>query len=178
MTQPIDPKVAEVFDDALFPFTTDLTIKPLDPPVIPEPPRVGAAGVGCRSCDQPDSAFIWHDDNWRLRPFKPTPLRGAVLLETRAHLDSFSGFPANLLRDFGPTVARIEAAILTIGDVARVHVNKWGDGGEHFHLWFLPRPLGALQLRGSPLPLWLDVLPPLPDGDVDRALQQIAAALR
>jgi hypothetical protein len=32
----------------------------------------------------------------------------------------------------------------------------------------MPRPLGALQLRGSMLPMWLDVLPDR-DDDIARA---------
>jgi diadenosine tetraphosphate (Ap4A) HIT family hydrolase len=177
MADNIDPKVQEVFDESIFPFTTDLTVKPLDPRVIPEPPRVGEGGVDCPSCTQPDTKYIWVDDDWRLRPFTPTPLRGLVLLETRAHVDSFADMPSPLLGDLGPLVARIERAILGIGDVGRVHVDRIGDGGAHFHLWFLPRPLGALQLRGSPLTLWLDVLPELPGDVVDAALDSIATAL-
>lgn len=36
------------------------------------------------------------------------------------------------------------------------------DGGAHLHVWLLARPAGLLQPRGSCLPDWLDVLPPLP----------------
>ncbi len=48
---------------------------------------------------------------------------------------------------------------------------------RHFHLWFFPRPLGQLQLRGSMLPVWLDVLPPLPADEKEAALTWVAAAL-
>ncbi|MDX6285882.1 MAG: hypothetical protein QOG53_1367 [Frankiales bacterium] len=177
MSQPIDPKVAEVFADPMFPFTTDRTIKPLDPPVVPEPARLGEGQVDCYACAQPDDLFIWTDDDWRLRAYTPTPIRGAVLLETREHHESVSDLPQQLMTELGPIIARIERAILGIGDVARVHLNRWGDGGEHFHLWFLPRPLGALQLRGSALTMWMDVLPPLPDEDVDAALAAIVKGL-
>jgi diadenosine tetraphosphate (Ap4A) HIT family hydrolase len=177
MTTP-DPRVVEVLEHDWFPFATDLTVKPLDPPVVPEPPRVGEGGVDCPACAAPDDDYIWTDDNWRVRAYLPTPIRGLVLLETRAHHDSVSDLPDQLLVDFGATVARVERAVLGIGDVGRVHINRWGDGGEHFHLWFMPRPLGALQMRGSPFPVWLDVLPELPDDVVDAALDAIVAALR
>ena len=50
-----------------------------------------------------------------------------------------------------------------------------GRGGAH--LWFFPRPLGQLQLRGSMLPVWLDVLAPV-DPEVEAAtLRRIASAL-
>ena len=42
------------------------------------------------------------------------------------------------------------------------HVNRWGDGGAHLHLWFFARPEGVLQLRGSSLSDWTDCLPPMP----------------
>jgi hypothetical protein len=48
-----------------------------------------------------------------------------------------------------------------VDGVARVHVNRWGDGSAHLHLWFLARPYGRLQLRGTFLSLWDDILPPI-----------------
>jgi hypothetical protein len=58
-----------------------------------------------------------------------------------------------------------------------VHLNRWSDGGAHLHWWFIARPVGLLQLRGSALPTWLDVLPPLP-ADVWRAdLDRVVAEL-
>src|SRR4030095_16702724 len=47
-----------------------------------------------------------------------------------------------------------ERAIRSLDGVARVHVNRWGDGSAHLHLWFLARPYGRLQLRGTFLSLW------------------------
>ncbi len=64
-----------------------------------------------------------------------------------------------------------------LGDVARVHVNRWGDGGAHFHLWFMPRPLGMLQLRGSMLPMWLELLPNLDEVTATEVLARIGAAM-
>jgi hypothetical protein len=42
----------------------------------------------------------------------------------------------------------------------------------------MPRPLGALQMRGSMLAVWMDVLPKVADDVADEALARIAAALR
>lgn len=71
----------------------------------------------------------------------------------------------------------MEKALLGLGDIARVHVNRWGDGGAHFHLWFMPRPLGMLQLRGSMLPMWLDLMPDVSPDDAAAALRGIASTL-
>ncbi len=38
---------------------------------------------------------------------------------------------------------RLERAIRSLDGVARVHVNRWGDGSAHLHLWFLARPYRA-----------------------------------
>ena len=40
----------------------------------------------------------------------------------------------------------------------------WGDGGEHFHMWFMARPARTQQLRGSFAAIWDDILPRTPDG--------------
>ena len=62
--------------------------------------------------------------------------------------------------------AGIERAILSLGDVGRVHLYRWGDGGAHFHVWFLPRPLGMLEAKNHMLPLWEDVLPNVSDEEL------------
>ena len=73
--------------------------------------------------------------------------------------------------------ARVERAILALGDVGRVHLYRWGDGGAHFHVWFMPRPLGMLEASGMMLPLWEDVLPNVTDEELADAAKRVAAAL-
>ncbi|HTY71248.1 MAG TPA: hypothetical protein VMI11_02370 [Actinomycetes bacterium] len=172
------PVPAELLDDPWFPFTGDVRVKALVDPVVPEPARHHEATEGCEQCSRPDEDFVWVDEHWRLAGHLPTELPGTVLLMTRAHHDSFADLPDELLAELGPLTARIERAVLSLGGVGRVHVCRWGDGGGHFHLWFLPRPLGALQLRGSMLPMWLDLMPKV-DEDVARAaLRRIADGLQ
>ncbi|TCC20461.1 hypothetical protein [Kribbella speibonae] len=74
-------------------------------------------------------------------------------------------------------VARIERAILGLGDIARVHVYRWGDGSAHFHVWFYPRPLGMLEARREMLPLWADLLPEAPKENVANAEAKIATSM-
>jgi diadenosine tetraphosphate (Ap4A) HIT family hydrolase len=169
--------IEEIVAQEIFPFTGDLQVKPLEPRVIPEPPRHDTDPAKCGSCSRPDSKFIWTDERWRVQALLPTPVPGVVLLHTRAHHDSFTDMSPDLLGEMGPMIARMERAVESIGEVGRVHLNRWGDGGAHLHLWFIPRPLGALQLRGSCLPMWFDVLPDL-DGEASEApLHMIAEAL-
>ncbi len=167
----------ELIADSWFPFAGDITVKPLDPPVVPEPARAGVDPAACGACARADDTYVWTDEHWRLIAEAPTQLCGVVLLETRGHYDSFVDFPPELLSGLGPVTARVERALLGLGDIARVHVNRWGDGGAHFHLWFLPRPLGMLQLRGSMLPLWLDFLPDLSAAEVKVTMREIGAAM-
>jgi diadenosine tetraphosphate (Ap4A) HIT family hydrolase len=167
----------ELEADALFPWLRDLSLKPIPPLEIPEPPRHGEAGADCDSCHRDDSDYLWCDDRWRLWPMTSFPLRGCVLLESRVHVDSFVDLPAALLADLGPVTARIERAVLSIGGVGRVHVARWGDGGAHFHLWFLPRPLGAMHMRGSGLVPWVEALDPPDNAVLSAAHEAIAAAM-
>jgi hypothetical protein len=74
-------------------------------------------------------------------------------------------------------IQRVSRAISALPDVGRVHVNRWGDGSEHFHIWFLARPLGMWQMRGAMLAVWDDLLPRVPPDEWRANLRQIAAAL-
>ena len=61
--------------------------------------------------------------------------------------------------------------------MARVHVNRWGDSSAHLHMWFLARPKGQLQLRGTFLSLWDGILPPVPEAQWRENLAMVAAWL-
>ncbi|MDX6297130.1 MAG: hypothetical protein QOI51_987 [Nocardioidaceae bacterium] len=102
---------------------------------------------------------------------------GVVWLASREHADSFSDLSPRAAEGFGGIAARVERAILGLGGFARVHLYRWGDGGSHFHVWFLPRPLGMLDASGMMLPLWEDVLPHVPDEELAAAAEKVAAAL-
>jgi diadenosine tetraphosphate (Ap4A) HIT family hydrolase len=145
---------------------------------IPEPPRRGEpGGPPCGICDQDVTSPVWSDDNWTLHPPVGGSLAGSVWLASRVHVDSFSDLPEPLAADFGPVAARVERAILSLGDFARVHLYRWGDGGAHFHVWFVPRPLGMVEASGMMLPLWEDVLPNVTDEELRSAAEQVAAAM-
>src|SRR5262245_2298893 len=85
-----------------------------------------------------------------------------LILESRSHLD-LGDLPNLLAAELGVMVVRLERAIRSLDGVAQVHVNRWGDGAAHLHLWFLARPFGQLQMRGTFLSLWDDILPPIPE---------------
>jgi len=92
-------------------------------------------------------------------------------------VDSFADLSDAAAEDFGRVAARVERAILSLGEVGRVHLYRWGDGGAHFHVWFLPRPLGMLEARGAMLPIWEEELPNVPDAELAAAAKRVAAAM-
>jgi diadenosine tetraphosphate (Ap4A) HIT family hydrolase len=154
-------------------------LQPLDPGprVIPEPPRRGeSGGPPCLVCQQDEG--IWSDEHWVLHNPAGTSLPGTVWLASRAHVDSFADLPADLAASFGDVVGRIERAVLGLGDIARVHLYRWGDGGAHFHVWFFPRPLGMLEATKFMLPLWEERLPPASAEAIAKAGEAIGASLR
>ena len=160
-----------------FPFEGDLRVKALEPIADTEPPRQGEEAGTCLACAAPDEAYIWVSERWRVRAMdRPTGLPMVLILESRSHLD-LGDLPNLLAAELGVMTVRLERAIRSLDGVARVHVNRWGDGSAHLHLWFLARPVGRLQLRGSFLSLWDDILPPIPESQWRENLALVAAWL-
>jgi diadenosine tetraphosphate (Ap4A) HIT family hydrolase len=160
-----------------FPFEGDLRLRKLDPPVENEPPRLGEDPSTCLTCSAPEDAYIWVSDRWRVRALeRPTGLPMVLILESRSHLD-LGDLPNLFAAELGVMIVRLERAMRSLDGVARVHVNRWGDGSAHLHLWFLARPQGRLQLRGTFLSLWDDILPPIPEDQWRENLALVAAWL-
>jgi hypothetical protein len=160
-----------------FPFEGELRIKKLADPVDVEPPRGGEDGGDCIACSTPDDAYIWVSERWRVRAMdRPTGLPIVLILECRSHFD-LGDLPNLLAAELGVMTVRLERAIRSLDGVARVHVNRWGDGSAHLHMWFLARPYGRLQLRGTFLSLWDDILPAIPEQQWRENLALVAAWL-
>lgn len=160
------------------PYCEPLTVREPGERVIPEPPRRGEPGADpCGICSGQATSAVWSNDNWSLHPPVGGSLVGAVWLATREHVDSFQDLPAPAAAEFGRVIANVERGILSLGGVARVHLYRWGDGGSHFHVWMLPRPLGMLEAAGMMLPLWEDVLPNVPDEELRAAAERVALAM-
>jgi len=142
-----------------------IPLKELSPPVAVEPPLHGAGGVNCSSCShEPDEWDVYEDDLWRVRALhQDMTFPGSAMLHSKRHANGIAELTPEEAAGFGPMCQRITQALLSreagapgFGDgrVGRVHMHFWGDGGEHFHLWFFPRPFGYLDLRGSFLVEW------------------------
>lgn len=160
-----------------FPFEGQLSLKHLKKPVPTEPLRQGEDPASCAACSSPDEAYIWASERWRVRATDVPPgLPMVLILESRSHLD-LGDLPNLLAAELGVMTVRLERAIRSLEGVARVHVNRWGDSSAHLHVWFLARPVGQLQLRGSFLWMWNDILPPISEGRWREDLALVAAWL-
>jgi hypothetical protein len=149
-----------------FPFRGALEGRPLEP-AVEEPAREGDDPDTCKACRGVDSDYIWVSDRWRVRTSDGhVGLPAVMVLESRSHLD-LGDLPNLLAAELGVMTVRLERAIRSLPGVARVHVNRWGDDSAHLQVWFFARPTGQLQLRGGFLPMWNELLPPMP-GDAMR----------
>jgi diadenosine tetraphosphate (Ap4A) HIT family hydrolase len=154
-----------------------MTPRALRPPVEREEPRFGEGGVDCRRCQAPDDEYVWTTDRWRLLPLGPTGLPVVLMLEPREHFSEPGDLPEELAAELGILLGRIERAIRSIGEIGRVHVCRWGDGGEHLHWWFMARPTRTPQLIGSFAAIWDDILPPVPEEIWRANVDAVVAAL-
>ena len=160
----------------IFPFEGDIRVRPLEAPVLPEPARHGEDAGSCRTCQAGTEDAVWADERWKLVPLGSPASIPIVLLFPLAHLDMADLDEAHA-HDLGPLMLRVEAALVSLGGVGRVHVYKVGDGATHLHVWFIARPEGLLQLRGSSLSDWSDCLPPMPDDEWADVMRDVAAAM-
>jgi len=170
--------IGNVVEDELFPFDGDISVKPLDPPRLPEPIRRGEPGGDpCPACGGSGEGVVWENDRWQvLVSAEPRSLPMVAILQPKAHHD-LEDLPSELAMELGTMIQRTSRAISRIEGIGRVHVNRWGDGSEHFHAWFLARPRGMWQMRGAMLAVWDDLLPRIPREEWNRNRQAVVEAM-
>lgn len=163
----------------IFPFEAEgLRVVPLQSPSLPEAPRQGEDGTACRSCADQGESEVWADDNWRLNRYREaTGVPLILMLLPKSHHDLID-LPDELASEFGRLIVHVARAIESLPHVARAHVSRYGDGGAHLHIFFIARPEGFAQLRGTCLALWDDLLPQGPldmrDADADSVARALA----
>jgi diadenosine tetraphosphate (Ap4A) HIT family hydrolase len=160
----------EVVDGAIAP-------KALAVPGVEEPRMGDEGGAPCDACAGFDpESIIWEDERWVLttRPASGLPL--VLVLSTREHEDA-GEIDDDLASEFGRISNRLVRIIESLPGIGRAHVNRWGDGSSHFHVWFFARPAGFSVIKGSYAVEWDEILPPV-DADVRRAdLHAVAVKL-
>jgi diadenosine tetraphosphate (Ap4A) HIT family hydrolase len=145
----------------IFPFERDgLQVAPLQPPQLPEPERPNSDPATCTECAHRDEG-VWRDEHWRLFCFAGVGTPLVLMLEPREHYD-LAELPDERAGELGVLTVHVARQIEALPHIARAHVMRIGDGGAHLHVWFVARPEGHGQLRGSLLTLWDDLLPEYP----------------
>jgi diadenosine tetraphosphate (Ap4A) HIT family hydrolase len=124
-----------------------------------------------------EDRVVWEDDFWILtRDEKPTGLPLVLTLWTREHLD-FGDLDDEMASQFGRISNRLVRIIQGLENIGRVHVNRWGDGSSHFHVWFFARTEGLASILGSYAVEWDEILPPGPEGVWRADLHAVATKL-
>ena len=160
------------------PYLEPLTPRPLADPVIPEPPRRGEpGGEECGICTHQATPAVWESEHFTMHPPVQGSLPGAVWLASKEHVDSFNDLLAGCGGRVRAVVARVEQAILALGDVGRVICTAGATGARTSTYGSCLGRSGMLQASGTMLPIWEDVLPNVPDEELAEAARQIAAAL-
>jgi diadenosine tetraphosphate (Ap4A) HIT family hydrolase len=155
------PPIADISSWDTFPFETDsLRTVPLADPVLPEPARADEDITQCETCARRDEG-IWQDEHWRLASSQGSGAPLVLMLFPLDHYD-LPTLPDERAAELGRLTAHLARAIESLPHIARAHVYRIGDGGAHLHVFFFARPEGLLQLRGSCLLLWDDLLPVVP----------------
>jgi hypothetical protein len=154
-----------------------VTMKVLEPMLVPEEPRGGALDrAQCHHC-KPSEHTIWADDTWHVNAgFMAMSIPFIAGFAPNEHC-TLGTAPMDVLASLGPLMQRLSAAVKAIPGVARAHFARWGDGSEHFHMWVLARPLGMMQGRGAMLAFWDDVLPEMPEELQAEHIRIVAEAL-
>jgi diadenosine tetraphosphate (Ap4A) HIT family hydrolase len=162
---------------ATWPFEGPVRARALAPPG-PEVQRDGESADTCSACAKPDSDYLWTNENWRLVAADPSGLPIVLMLEPRSHFDSPADLPDDLAREQGTMLGRVERAVLSVGEIGRVHIGRWGEGLAHLHWWFIARPAGFAQMASSMAEIWDEVLPPTPEAIWRDNVARVAAAMR
>jgi diadenosine tetraphosphate (Ap4A) HIT family hydrolase len=140
----------------------DLVPKVVQPPLEAEAPRRGEAADTCWCLDgtQPPPNVIWQNDRWYVTSSsEPTGMPLLLFLYPREHID-MDEMDDDLASEFGRITNWLHRIMAHLPHVGRVHVNRWGDGGHHMHVWFAARPDRIPGLMGSMAIEWNEMLPP------------------
>ncbi len=148
----------------VFPFEADsLRVRPLEEYADPEPDR-RKDPADCRLCQALACPELVLCEGEHLTVIRTggTSLVFTANVVSRAHapLDDLAD---DGLAELGLLVGHTYRALKQLPEVGNVHVNKWENGTGHLAVVLLARPQGVLQLRGSNLATWADMLPPVPE---------------
>ncbi len=145
-----------------------------------EPARSGESDEKpCAACTNGFAAerIVWENDAWVLTHHgAPSGLPIVLTLSSREHLD-LGTLDDDEASQLGRITNRLVRIIENLPEIGRVHVNRWGDGGSHFHQSFFARTARLTHVLGSPAMEWDDILPPVPEDIWRNDLSTVAEKL-
>ena len=172
------PPLGDMVGWEVFPFERDgLVPKPLGERVVPEPSRSRSTDA-CGTCKALAREDLVLHTGTRLAVIRPggTSLMFVANVVAREH-ERLDDLDEAADEELGRLVARTYRALCALPGVGNVQVSKWENGGGHLSVNVLARPLGVLELRGSNLPVWADMLPNIPQDEYDARADVVRAAL-
>ena len=162
----------------VFPFEAGcLVVKPLGEREVPEPDR-RKAPEDCKVCRVlgDDQLVLAEGDDLAVIRTGGTSLMFTANVVSKAHAPLDALDPA-AYAELGTWVGRTYTALKALPGVGNVHVNKWENGTGHLAVVLLARPEGVLDLRGSNLPIWADMLPAIPEEEYAERAELVRQAL-
>lgn len=162
----------------VFPFETEgLRVRALDDYAVPEPDRTRPP-ESCGTCRALAAEDLLLHTGERLAAVRPGGCNVVFVANvvSRAH-ETLDDLDDDGHAEMGRLVGRTYRSMRALEGVGNVHINKWENGGGHLSVTLLARPEGVLQLRGSNLTVWADMLPPTPREELDARAELVRADL-
>lgn len=162
----------------VFPFeTAGLRVRSLEEYAVPEPDRTRTP-ESCGTCRALVTDDLLLHTGERLGVVRPSGCNLVFVANvvSRSH-ESLDDLDDEGHAEMGRLIGRTYRAMKSLEGVGNVHVNKWENGGGHLSVTLLARPEGVLQLRGSNLTVWADMLPATPREELDARAELVRAAL-
>lgn len=161
----------------IFPWEGEMVPKVLLPPLDAEEPRRGEGDRPCACRDGEPANAIWRNERWVVTSKdRPSGLPLLLFLHPREHLD-LTDLDDEMAGELGRVTVWLHRIMSHLPNIGRVHVNKWGDGSAHLHVWFVARTARLPHILGFAAIEWDEMLPPGPE-DVWRAdLKHVADRL-
>lgn len=163
-------------DWEVFPFEAEsLRARPLTEYAVPEPDR-RRPPEECKVCRAVEGGALGTWGRFVLVRTARTTLAFNATVATSDHL-GLDDLPPEDHADLGRALGASYAAIKALPEVGNVHLNKWENGAGHLAFNLYARPIGVLQLRGSNLPIWADMLPAIAEDEFAARAEQVRQAL-
>lgn len=165
-------------DWEVFPFEAEsLRTRPLTEYAVPEPDR-SATPETCPICAAvaDGGRLLWSDERFAFVRAARTSVVFTGQVVTREHL-ALDDLDGDGYAALGRALGAAYNAVKSLPEVGQVHLNKWEKGKGHLSFAVHARPEGVLQLRGSNLPIWADMLPAIAEDEFAARAEMVRQAL-